>query len=136
MKVIEHEDIVPFDVDDTLVMHCPVSSIPPGERVDVYDAVTGGFIPMRMNKPMIRLLKETSHRGSYVIVWSRGGCRWAADVVKALDLVLYVDHVQTKFTRYCDDTPVDKWAPDRIYLGPDVLYKQNVTKQTTKTKEK
>lgn len=131
MLIIKNEYIAPFDVDDSLVMHMRVDAIPEGDRVDVYDALTGKFIPMRINRPMVRLLQDCKQRGAYVRVWSRGGWQWASDVVKALSLTYFVDSVESKPTQYYDDTPVEKWMVDRIYLSPDQNYKQvtNVTKE-------
>lgn len=125
MNVIKNENIEPFDVDETLVMHQDPSTIPPGDKVQVYDYLTKKFISMRMNKPMIRLLKESKARGFYVIVWSRGGNRWATDVLKALELTEHVDLVMSKPTKVFDDKAIEDWCTDRIYLSPDTIYKQS-----------
>lgn len=129
MLVINNENIEPFDCDDTLVMHVEPDQIPPGESVRVYDAVTKKFITMRINRPMVRLLREAKARGFFVLVWSRGGKRWAADIVKALDLVDFVDIVMTKPLHYFDDKDVAKWLTERVYIEPNVVYKHLTTKE-------
>jgi hypothetical protein len=57
-------------------------------------------------------------------VWSRGGYEWAANAVRALDLVKYVDEVVTKPMVYFDDKHVTEWLPYRVYLQPEMIYKK------------
>lgn len=133
MQIIKNENIDPYDVDGTLIIHEDPETIPPGESIQVYDAITKKFISVRINRPMVRLLMESKARGSYVRVWSRGGWRWASDVVKALGLVDYVDSVESKPMAYFDDTPVEQWLPYRVFIGPKTIYKQT-NNQTNKEK--
>lgn len=129
MTIIRSENIKPFDCDETLVLHNinnPAYSELPLIQVD--DAVTGGSIEVRVNENMVRLLEEEKSRGATVVVWSRGGYQWAADVVKALDINLSVDIIMSKPTFYFDDTPVEKWMESRVYLTPETSYK-NLTKE-------
>lgn len=132
MNIIKNENIEPYDVDNTLVMHQDVSTIPPGEKLLVYHTPTKKFVTVRINRPMVTLLKESFSRGFHVVVWSRGGWQWAVNVIKALDLVDHVHEVMTKPTKIFDDTPVQEWCTDRIYLGPDVVYKQQTIKKGDK----
>lgn len=122
MRTIDYEDIAPFDVDETLILHNP--PIGDFDYVDVKDPLTGGVIELAVHAPMVRLLKEAKHRGSFVIVWSRGGYKWAEAVVKALELENHIDQVMSKPRAYYDDTPVDQWLKDRVYLDPNSNYKQ------------
>lgn len=124
MLHIKSEQVSPFDVDGTLVSHEALKDIPPGESVKVYDAVSKRHIIVRINRPMIRLLREADSRGDYVIVWSRGGHRWASDVIKALDLVDCVDLVLSKPMAYFDDSEIANWLPYRVFISPDETYKQ------------
>lgn len=124
MVVIKNENTDFYDVDGTIIIHESHKTIPPGESLQVFDAVTKQFITVRINKPMVRLLRESKARGSYVVVWSRGGYRWAADVIKALELTEYVDLVISKPLAYFDDTPIEKWLPYRVFIEPGVIYKQ------------
>ncbi len=127
MLIVKKENVSPIDIDGTLIIHCKLADIPSGEGVQVYDAVTKGFITVRINRPMVRLVREARSRGDYVIAWSRGGYRWAADVIKALDLVDCVDLVLSKPLAYFDDTEVGDWMKYRVFLGPEVVYKQQPT---------
>lgn len=123
MIINKNENINPFDVDGTLVIHQEPSTIPPEEALQVYDAVTKKFITVRINRPMVRLLIEAKARGFYIRVWSRGGWRWATDVIKALDLVKYVDMVESKPLIYFDDVSITEWLKDRVFIGPEIPYK-------------
>ena len=128
MNIVKSENISPFDVDGTLILHTHPEAIALVDRLSVYDAVTKKFIIVQINRPMVRLLREASHRGDYVIVWSRGGYEWAANVIKALDLVDDVNQVMSKPLAYFDDTPVEKWLPYRVMLESNVVYKQTTNK--------
>lgn len=132
MLTIKNENIKPFDCDGTLVEHVPLDKIAPGESLDVYDYVTKSFIRVRINKPMVRLLREEKARGAYIIVWSRGGYRWASDVIKALDLVDYVDICLSKPLAYFDDSEVSTWMKDRVFIESNVPYKLTLTKEKRK----
>lgn len=122
MIITKHENVRPFDVDGCLI--ADYTEFLGQKSVNVYDAVTKKFIKVRVNESMVRLLKEEHHRGGYVIVWSRSGYEWATNVIKALDLVPYVDQVLSKPIVYFDDTPVKKWLKDRVFIGPDTNYKK------------
>lgn len=127
MVVIKNENVDFFDVDGSLVIHCgDESNIPLTERIRVVDPVTNMYVVVRINKPMVRLLKESFTRGSNVIVWSRGGYQWAVNVIKALGLQPYVHTVMSKPLAIFDDTPVEKWLAHRVFVGPDENYKQVV----------
>lgn len=129
MVVNKNENIDPYDVDGTLIIHQDVSTIPEGEKVRVCDPISSEYISVRINRPMVRLLMESKARGFYVRVWSRGGWEWALEVIKALKLEEYVDSVESKPRAYFDDTPVEKWLADRVFIGPDVIYKINNLKK-------
>lgn len=127
-KVIRNENVVFFDVDGTLINHGQVPDRI-GKHVSVYDAVTDTYLPMQAHEPNIRLLLEEKHKGSYVIVWSRGGHEWAENVLKALNLFDKVNLIMTKPLVYIDDLPIEKWLPYRVFLEPDTIYKTNQTKE-------
>lgn len=123
MNIVENENVAPFDVDDTLVMHgqkCKSTK----EFVEVKDPIENRYISLRKNLGMIRLLKEEKARGAYVVVWSKGGYQWALNVLIALNLLDYVDLILTKPRAYYDDKNVSEWLTERVYLGPDVSYKK------------
>jgi hypothetical protein len=122
MKIVKNEYVIFVDVDHTLIF--PTEPKVPGISVQVLDPVTQKWISMTGSRPMIRLLKEEKHRGAHVVVWSRGGYEWAANVIRALDLVPYVDEVISKPVAYMDDIPINKWLKHRIYLPPETIYKR------------
>ncbi len=128
MRVIKSERIVMCDIDDTLVMHRDLTSGQKNSIIDVTCRATKQTFSLEKNKNMIRLLKEEKHRGATIIVWSRGGYEWAADVVTALGLEELVDTVLSKPLVYFDDKPVTQWLTDRVYIGPDENYKSNTYK--------
>ena len=82
-----------------------------------------GVIKVGVHEPMVRLLKEESHRGSHIVVWSRGGYEWATNVLKALCIEDYVDQVMSKPSAYFDDKDISEWLKYRVYLKPDTIYK-------------
>lgn len=126
MLVIKNEMVDPYDLDGTLIIHESMANVPNTERVAVEDPVTGNYIIVRINRPMVRLLRESKARGAYVIVWSRGGFQWAVNTIKALGLEAHVDQVMSKPMAYFDDTPVDKWLPYRVMIQPNEIYKSEI----------
>lgn len=123
MKRITSENVRPFDVDKCLIReHKGESTVLP--TAEVYDPVEDKLVKVQINKAMVRLLKEEKHRGGYVIVWSRSGNEWASNVVEALGLEKYVDLVMSKPVVYFDDTPVQDWLKDRVFLDFDFVYKE------------
>ncbi len=138
MRVIKSERIITVDIDDTMVMHrkvkvgleawIPGALVELGETIIVPDRITDTMIELEVNQNMIRLVKEEKHRGATIVVWSRGGYEWAADVVTALGLEDLVDTVMSKPLVYFDDKPVTEWLTDRVYIGPDENYKSNTYK--------
>lgn len=124
MAIVKNENIKPFDVDGTLILSDDVDVRPGNMCVNVLDPVTRKFLRLRVHEPMVRLLREEKHRGAFIIVWSRGGYEWAANVIKALDLVDQVDLIISKPNVYFDDTPVVDWMKDRVFLDPKTRYKK------------
>lgn len=119
-----NENISPFDVDHTLVLPNTAANRKLGRIVKVVDPVTLKLLEVVMHKPMVRLLLEEAYRGSFVIVWSRGGHAWASAVVEALGLMDKVDLIMTKPMAYFDDIPVEQWLLNRVYLEPGTQYKE------------
>lgn len=113
----------PFDIDGTLI----VNPKPGDDVVLIEDPIGGNKIPMRPNKAMIRLLKEESQRGNYILVWSRSGWEWARNVIQALELTEYLTGdkgiIMEKAIVYFDNEDVSAWLKDRVYLDADTDYK-------------
>lgn len=113
MQIIDSEQVVTFDVDDTLVMWgMPTDSNSIGFK-DPYDLSVNFLKP---HKKHIALLKKYKGRGLKVIVWSAAGFRWAETVVKTLGLEDYVDYIMTKPAKVVDDLTPNEFLPCRIYL--------------------
>lgn len=123
MRINKSEQVSPWDIDGTLIIHLSDNQLVMHPKVDVYDAVTKKFITVGINTPMVRLLREEAHRGACIKVWSRGGWEWAANVIKALGLVTCVDEVMSKPMVYFDDIPIEQWLPYRVFIAPDTVYK-------------
>lgn len=122
MIVTYSESVVYFDVDGTLIVDA--THLPEHRHVNVYDPIEDKIIKFRVHEPMVRLLKEEHHRGSYVVVWSRGGHAWAESVVRALGLEPCVHQVMSKPTAYFDDVLIEDWLKYRVFLPPDMQYKK------------
>ena len=123
MIIIKNDNLRPFDVDGTLILHLNKEDLIKYKTVKVWDAVSKSYLTFGVHEPMIRLLKEEFHRGNYIEVWSRGGWEWAKNVIIALDIQKYVHQVKTKPLVYFDDTPVKKWLKDRVFIDSNQPYK-------------
>ena len=127
LKIVKNERVIMVDIDDTLVMHEFAKDIPGAIYVDVEDPLClSNKVKLRVNEPMVRLVREEIVRGSQICYWSRGGFQWAYNVLKALDLDEYKSEqlVMTKPFAYFDDTSCEHWLKDRVYIDPDVCYKK------------
>lgn len=125
MKIVRHEQIIAFDIDDTLVFYEPESvteksALKPVMITDPYDE---SLIKAYAHNSHIKLLKDKKARGAYILVWSQSGYRWAEAVIMALGLQSYVDQVMSKPTAYVDDLPCNEWMGARIYLSGKSHYK-------------
>ncbi len=123
-QVVRSENVKPFDVDGTLILHAGVEGHPSFRKITVYDAVEKKNLEFTVHEPMVRLLLEEHHRGSFIIVWSRSGYEWANAVVEALGISDKVNFISSKPTAYFDDVPVENWLKERVFLTPDHPYKK------------
>ncbi len=98
-QLIENEDIVCFDVDDTLILW---------NRPDS-DLVVGDS-SYKIHKKHIQSMKRFHSRGQFVIVWSKGGAKWAKKAVKLLGIEKYVNLVMAKPSWCFDDQPLSELA--------------------------
>lgn len=110
MKIIDNENTVYFDCDETLIMHDLSMT---GQRVTIdFYGEERDFI---IHDEHLQLLRNYKARGFTVFVWSGNGFQHAEKVVKALDVEDKVDFVATKPYRVVDDVEPNSWAP-RIYI--------------------
>lgn len=98
-QFIENENIVCFDVDDTLVLWNR-----PDSDLIIEDS------PYKIHKKHIISMKRFHSRGQFVIVWSKGGAQWAKKAVQLLGIEKYVNLVCAKPSWCFDDQPLDKLA--------------------------
>jgi len=117
------KDMVPFDIDQTLILHKKSSEICPLNLVRVKDTIADRIICVEAHRPMIRLLEEEHASGKYIVAWSRGGAKWAAAVITALGLTDKVNLVLTKPLVYFDDKEANEWMQNRVYIEPGTVYK-------------
>lgn len=103
MKVIKAEDVVTFDVDNTIALWDHNHNIPHEGAIEIKNPYSGEIVYLRPHKVHIRIMKEYKGRGFTNIVWSAGGTKWSEAVVKAFGLEEYVDYVMTKPNRHFDD---------------------------------
>lgn len=114
MQVYNTDQVVCFDVDDTLIMW---GLKDPSRWIAINDPYINGLINcVTPHELHIQLVKKYKARGCTVIVWSAGGVKWAHSVVKALKLEEYVDAVFTKPAKYVDDLNVNEWFGTKVYL--------------------
>ena len=110
MRTILNDQVIYFDVDQTLVDHLYQS---PEESMEIgVDGILTSVKPIQMNIDMMKLLKS---QGMAIVVWSQGGYRWAEAVVKALGLESYVDLVITKPKMYFDDLDCRSFMGERKF---------------------
>jgi hydroxymethylpyrimidine pyrophosphatase-like HAD family hydrolase len=119
MKLIENENVVFIDVDETLVHHVPSSEWCPQQQTTPmklnYYNMSFFVFPIKEN---IELLRAYKARGYTVFVWTNNGYRWGKEVINALDLNNYVDFVMTKPAKVVDDSAIQSWV-QTINLDPN-----------------
>lgn len=111
MRIVKSDNIVCFDVDDTLLMWEYDNDLLFHSKARPIN-VNGCTV--LAHDTHIRKLKEFKAKGHYVIVWSQGGYEWAAEAVKLLRLEAYVDLVICKPKWYVDDNDANNFMR-RIY---------------------
>ena len=115
MKVINTDNTVYFDVDDTLVMWNPSDLYK--NKISILDPYSDETEQLYINDSHVKMLKRMKSRGKTIVVWSHGGYLWAEAVVKALELEDFVDLILTKVEDYVDDLPVNEWITKNMYLN-------------------
>jgi hydroxymethylpyrimidine pyrophosphatase-like HAD family hydrolase len=109
MIVVRNENVVYFDVDETLVYWTD----------DEFEIDANFYGKQQYIKPHfahIDFLKSLKSRGYYIVVHSGNGYQWAEQVVKLLELEDSVDEVKTKPCKIIDDKPLSDWLGPVIYI--------------------
>lgn len=112
--ILETDNLVFFDVDETLILW--VDPKTPGAQFVNDPYMPGELVFFVPHISHINLLKRTYHQDSAIVVWSYGGVRWATTIVEKLGLTDFVSLILRKPQIYVDDKPMEKWFPKRIYL--------------------
>lgn len=107
MKVIQNDNCIFFDCDDTLVMwDNKYKTETNTKRFTCYE-MAYDLVPHEQN---IQFLKDCVTKDTKkVVVWSAGGWEWAQEVVRVLRLEFYVDAVMSKPAAYVDDLHCSEW---------------------------
>jgi len=124
MKIIENEQVIFCDVDETLVLH-DQDTYTIGAKIVVTDPYCGTLRTLTVHQPHVQLLRERAKRGAHIKVMSAGGYQWAEAVVKALQLEDCVAECLSKPIAIIDDLPIEAALGQTMYLRPDSRWKNN-----------
>lgn len=118
MLVIRDNNIIPCDVDGTLVREIDCSDAAKGlPSVSIKHPLRGNEVVQRtVMVRNVQLVKDLSTRGRFVHVWSAAGNEWAEAVVRALELQNFVGLVTDKPLGYIDDLECQEFMGHRIFL--------------------
>ena len=131
MRVLQCDNVLCVDVDDTLVSWEPVPIDPydlSGPRCDRADQSTVREVEIELEgetqkywafEANIKSLKTHYHKGHSVVVWSGSGHAWAEAVVRALGLENYVELVMAKPRWLLDDMKPADFLPTPYWGSGD-----------------
>lgn len=120
MIVANSEQVICYDVDDTLIMWDENWRQPFDGCVEVVCPWDNSISFHRPHLRHIDFLKKQKAKGMTVVVWSAGGTKWAEAVVKALDIEKHVDFVMSKPQKWVDDLhKAEEVLGVRIYLNEE-----------------
>lgn len=109
--LLDSENVVAFDCDDTLVMWDTKIN-----NVYVTCPYTNRQEALARHEVHIQELKKNKAKGNKTVVWSAGGVKWAEAVVKALGIEEYVDLIMVKPNKFFDDLPAEQVLVNRVYI--------------------
>lgn len=116
MKVIENDNCIFVDCDDTLVMWDNKFKNEDHSNCVTVKDYSGFVVSLVPHTTHIEYLKKAKqHNKNTIIVWSAGGWQWAKAVVEALQLEDIVDSVMSKPGSYMDDLNCKEFMGARIY---------------------
>lgn len=120
MKTLTNENIICFDVDDTLIVYTKPKHQTEEDAIEIYDPRCEHKIKVWKHNSHIKFMKQQRSRGRLVIVWSHSGYKWAQTVIENLDLNAYVDYTMTKPSAVVDDaTTIGGIVTSVLYLNRD-----------------
>jgi phosphoglycolate phosphatase-like HAD superfamily hydrolase len=128
MKVIENEVLVACDVDETIALWLE-PTVPGFGKIEIEYA--GKKVYLTPHQYHCDLLKTYKERGYHVTVWSANGWRHAKRIVEAFKLEPYVDVVQTKLTKYMDDSEDPGSILGARVFCPDITKEQPLLMPST-----
>ena len=115
MKIIENDNCIFFDCDDTLVMWDNKYKNEDNSNCLKFDCYGLTFL-LVPHLEHIQYLKDCKLKNyNSIIVWSAGGWEWAKEVVRVLELEGYVDAVMSKPSQYVDDLLANDFMGIRVY---------------------
>lgn len=117
MQVIENDNLVMFDVDDTLIKWSDLYGQPHGKAIPIVDPNDNSTNYLTPHLKHISLVRKYKGRGMFVVVWSAAGFKWAEAVVKALNLEDCVSLICSKPTKFVDDLPAQEILGTRVFLS-------------------
>lgn len=118
-KIIENEQVIFIDCDDTLVMWNHENF---DKKIVIIDPYDSRELTLGIHEGHLKVLRDRSKRGAHIIVWSAGGYQWAAAVVKALGIESHVHQIMSKPFMYLDDKTAEEIMGTRLFLGFDSKY--------------
>lgn len=101
--VLNDKPTVYFDVDCTLVDFTTDTST---RTIKFRDR------RLKVNWPLVEIVKDYHARGHNVIVWSAGGASWAHSIVEVLKLTEYVHLIINKPSWFYDDLKAEQFMPE------------------------
>lgn len=118
-QIIPNENVVVFDVDDTLICWSKTYDKPAKGKIAIKDPYmqVETIYYLKPHSVHVRLLKQYKERGNTIIIWSMAGYKWAHEVAKELGLLNIADIIMTKPNRHVDDkSDVESIVGVRVFL--------------------
>lgn len=112
MRTLLSDNVLCVDVDDTLISWEEANEDSPHESCVpieiVFNDISAIYWVFRDN---VQSIKTHHHKGHHIVVWSGSGHEWAETVVRALNLIDYVDIVMAKPRWLLDDLKPSEFLP-------------------------
>lgn len=119
MVINKNENIVPVDVDKTLIL--PDYWNYPQLPVIEYNYY-GIKKKAAVHTAHVELVRSYKKRGFFIRVWSNNGWKHCKEIIDQLDLVDFVDEIEAKSHRFVDDLEANEVLGSRVYINPADVY--------------